>query len=117
MPPKGRPGVPIAALVLLALSGLFSGWDAAPTLASPGGLVNPGFEDGVLNGSPSGWTVVQPVPDAVKVVGTEGPSQFPAYADMGNVTVAPFKGTLMLRLGSPKRLAESQNRNPNLVRQ
>ncbi len=84
--------------------------------ASPLGLLNPGFESGVLDGSPANWTVVSAV-DAVKVVDSEGPAEFATYADMGNITVSPYKGNLMLRLGTPKRIAESQNRGANTVSQ
>ncbi|MDP3062879.1 MAG: hypothetical protein Q8O40_06690 [Chloroflexota bacterium] len=41
---------------------------------------------------------------------SEGPAESSTYADMGNITVSPFRGRLMLRLGTPKRLAESQGR-------
>jgi len=48
----------------------------AATLAAAGGLQNPGFEDGILNGAPKSWTVQQPVPDVALVVGAEGPGQY-----------------------------------------
>ncbi len=88
--------------------------DRPPTSAS-GGLVNPGFESGTLNGNPWGWTVVNPVADVVRVVGTEGPAQFPTYVDMGNITVSPYKGNLMLRTGTPQRLAQNQDKGDNKV--
>src|SRR5512145_2364903 len=102
--------LPLAALLLLLLS------DSPQTFGS-GGLVNPGFESGALDGAPAGWTVVNPVADVVRVVDTEGPAEFPTYADMGNVTVTPYRGNLMLRTGTPQRLAQNQNRGNNLVRQ
>src|SRR3990170_2199586 len=95
------------AVVTLVVLAFFAWRDGAITQASPGGLLNPGFEAGLAS-----WTV-QSSPDAVTVVGAEGPAQFPTYADMGDVTVTPFKGTRMLRLGTPKRISESQNPNLN----
>ncbi len=89
----------------------------AATLAAIGGLQNPGFEDGILNGAPKSWTVQQPVPDVAVVVGAEGPSKFATYTDMGNVTVNPAKGNSMLRLGTPKRTAEKQVVGDNTVYQ
>src|SRR3989304_6405156 len=91
----------------------FIAWqDGAIPQAAPGGLLNPGFEAGTLDGPPKDWSPPLPVPDAksVIVVDSEGPGEFPTYADMGGVTVSPHKGSLMLRLGVPKRVAESKNR-------
>jgi hypothetical protein len=81
------------------------------------GLTNPGFESGVTGGLPSGWTAAQPIPDVVQVVGAEGPAQFPTYGDMGNIAVSPYKGNLMLRLGTPKRTSQSQSNGINSVSQ
>src|SRR3972149_6886964 len=100
------------AVVTLVVLAFFAWRDGPITQASPGGLLNPGFEDGTLDGLPKDWNPLLPVPDAksVIVVDSEGPGEFPAYADMGGGTVSPYKGSLMLRLGVPKRVAESQNR-------
>ncbi len=80
--------------------------------ATNGGLLNPGFENGTAN-----WMILQPVADTVVVVGAEGPSKFPTYLDMNNVTVLPFKGSSMLRLGAPRKLAENQKRGTNAISQ
>jgi PKD repeat protein len=88
-----------------------------PAAQAVGGLQNAGFEAGILNGPPQSWLVTQPVPDAAIVVGAEGPSAFGTYADMGGITVSPYRGNLMLRLGTPKRSAESQARGTNIVSQ
>src|SRR5206468_2417205 len=45
------------------------------------------------------------------------PSEFPTYADMGNVMVSPYKGNLMLRVGTPQRLSQNQARGNNTVTQ
>ena len=82
---------PIGAIIIIAAFLLAP----AATLAAAGGLQNPGFEDGILNGAPTSWMVQQPVPDVALVVGAEGPSKYTTYADMGNVTVNP-KGNSML---------------------
>ncbi|MBI4334498.1 MAG: hypothetical protein HY673_24850, partial [Chloroflexi bacterium] len=87
------------------------------TLAANGGLQNPGFEGGALNGPPNSWTVQQPPADAAVVVGSEGPGDFAAYRDMGSITVTPPKGNAMLRLGTPKRTAEKQPPGENTVYQ
>jgi PKD repeat protein len=96
-----RLGAISVAFVTLVLIGLLAWRDGPPTLASPGGLANPGFEDGL-----DPW-VIQSAADAATVVGQEGPADFQTYADQG-ITVSPFLGDLMLRLGSPKRIAEKQ---------
>ena len=59
----------VLAIVLLA------SWAQSParTSAVSTGLTNPGFESGVLGGLSDGWATSQPIPDAVKVVGAEGP--------------------------------------------
>ena len=60
------------------------------------GLLNPGFEQGLLN-----WRVTPTATDQAVVVGTEGPRDFPVYASRGT-TVTPFSGDSMLRLGTPR---------------
>src|SRR5512139_3175671 len=36
---------------------------------------------------------------------------------MGNITVSPYRGNLMLRTGTPQRLAQNQNKGNNIARQ
>lgn len=109
--------VPLLLLVALIAGGVSWAQQGDRTQAATGGLLNPGFEDGTLGGYPDSWTVTQPVPDVVKVVGSEGPAQFSTYASMGNVTVAPYKGNRMLRLGTPKQISENQTPGQNRVSQ
>ncbi|MEE8347880.1 MAG: PKD domain-containing protein [Dehalococcoidia bacterium] len=111
---SGRLGLLSAAFATLVLVALFSASDGSITLASPGGLLNPGFEDGQLGGFPVDWDVVQPVPDAVVVVDQEGPADSTTYADQ-NITVTPFIGELMQRTGSPKQLNQKQVRGENIA--
>ncbi|MBI4283130.1 MAG: hypothetical protein HY663_01510, partial [Chloroflexi bacterium] len=80
------------------------------TRAASTGLQNPGFEDGL-----TGWTISTPVADNVTVVGTDTATQWPAYTAMKVTSVSPFKGTKMLRLGTPKGVSESQNQGTNTV--
>ncbi len=98
----------VAALFTLVLAGLLL---TSPSTLAANDLLNLGFEDGALDGNPVNWTVMSSA-DSVKVVDTEGPSEFQTYADMGNVTVSPYQGNLMLRLGTPRR--NSQNQPPGL---
>ncbi|MBI4340271.1 MAG: hypothetical protein HY680_10040, partial [Chloroflexi bacterium] len=110
----------LRSLVLtLSFAALLLAAPASGILALSGGLLNPGFEEGQLDGPPQHWVVgpPSPAPDAALVVDSEGSSEFATYGDMGGVTVSPYKGVLMLRLGTPKRLAESQNRGDNTVSQ
>jgi hypothetical protein len=79
-----------AILALIAVLLLFLN-NGLPSSAA-GGLQNPGFESGTLDGSPVGWAVVNPVADVVRVVDAQGPAEFPTYVDMGNITVSPYKG-------------------------
>ncbi len=105
-------------LLLLGAAASLTWADAAPRqVGASSGLLNAGFEDGVLGGLPAAWSVDQPIPDAVVVVGQEDGLLFPTYTDMGNVVVQPYRGDRMLRLGTPKRTSENQNRGANAVRQ
>jgi hypothetical protein len=88
---------------LLILPLLSAAWSAHASLG------NPGFETGAL----APWAVTAAA-DAVTVTGTEGPTQFQVYAEKG-ITVAPYRGQKMLRLGTPKQTSESQNRGANRV--
>jgi len=81
----------------------------------PDGLQNAGFEQGGIGSAPLSWTVAAAVDRAV-TTGAEGPAQFSLYQDL-QLTVTPFRGAQMLRLGTPKRLAESQPRGSNAVTQ
>ncbi len=78
-------------------------------------FTNAGFEQGATGSAPLAW-IVASAADRVITVGAEGPAQFPIYQDAG-ITVAPYVGEQMLRLGTPKRLAESQPRGSNAVTQ
>ncbi len=80
-----------------------------------GGLRNSGFEDGVVGGDPTCWTVSQRN-DRVRVVGEEGPSSSAVYAEKG-ITVTPPLGDSMLAIGNPKQQGESQAKNPDIVKQ
>jgi PKD repeat protein len=81
------------------------------SLNATSGIVNEGFEDGTLDGLPSDWSATAPETQGVKVVDAEGPGEFPTYADMGNVTVSPYRGDRMLRLGGvPRQIAQHQDR-------
>jgi alpha-tubulin suppressor-like RCC1 family protein/sugar lactone lactonase YvrE len=68
----------------------------APAAATGSGVVNPGFEQGLL-----GWRHATGTADSAVVVAAEGPQQFPVY-DTRGVTVDPFTGDRMLRLGLPR---------------
>jgi len=107
----------VALLAFLFLSITFSASQHGTRVSAATGLQNPGFEGATLGGFPDAWDVAQPVPDTVKVVQAEGPADFPTYADMGNITVSPHKGSQMLRLGQPKRIAEAQSAGANTVSQ
>ena len=99
-------------LVVLA----FAWRDGAITQASPGGLLNPGFEDGL-----AGWTP-GPVADVVLAVGTESSVQCPTYANMTAdpqqpLVVTPYKGDGAVRAGGCKKINESQDRGINRLSQ
>ena len=106
----------LLALLALLVAGIALWSGSANPVRAAAGLVNPGFESGALNGDPVGWTVASRA-DAVQVDDTETPAEFPTYADMGNVTVSPYRGNLMLRLGTPQRLDANQIKGNNIVRQ
>ncbi|TMB98887.1 MAG: PKD domain-containing protein [Chloroflexi bacterium] len=92
------------ALAVLALSiAVLALADTRSGLASTGGLVNPGFESGAAP-----WVIS--AADVGLVTGTETSAQCATYADMGNLTVAPYKGSKDLRLGGCKRINENENR-------
>jgi PKD repeat protein len=81
-----------------------------PSVAADSGLANRGFEDGAAD-----WTL-QPGPDGFAgVVESEGPAQFPTYANMDNTTVDPHMGQKMLRLGVPKGPSENQKPGENIA--
>ena len=101
---------------ILAFIGLVSMNDGPGAQASAGSLINPGFEEGILHGSPKDWTV-ESEPDVVVVIGSEGPAEVPIYGDLGNITVVPYMGDLMLRIGSPKKVSEKQPSGQNTVSQ
>jgi hypothetical protein len=88
---------------------------AALVQAAGSGVQNAGFEQGAIGSAPVAWTVVAAA-DRVVTTGVEGPNTFGIYKDL-NVTVSPYRGAQMLRLGTPKRISESQNRGSNAVSQ
>jgi hypothetical protein len=102
---------------LVALAAAFPLLAGAALVSSnpPAGLQNAGFELGAIGAAPQAWTVAAAT-DRVVTVGAEGPAQFPVYKDVA-VTVTPYRGAQMLRLGTPKKLAESQVRGSNAVTQ
>jgi hypothetical protein len=106
---RGRFSGLTVALVVLALAGISLG-DPSSGAASPGGLLNPGFESGL-----AGWTAT--AADVALVVGTDSSTQCPTYTDMGVASVQPFKGLKALRLGGCKKINESQNRGDNKASQ
>jgi len=110
-----RLGAAAAALLLLALLPLQGARLLQTGLGAGDGPSNLGFEDGVLDGAPLDWTVTSAA-DAVKVVDSEGPSEFSTYADRG-ITVHPNDGARMLRLATPKKVSQSQPRGSNAVTQ
>lgn len=105
----------ILTFLAVALAGVFIAGNGTSAVAATG-PVNLGFESGTLDGAPQGWTV-QSQADSVRVVDTQPPSEFPTYVDMGNVTVAPYTGNLMARLGTPRRYSQSQTRGLNWISQ
>lgn len=116
---KKNLGIVGVVLAMTMVAGLVP-WSSSSLVgaSTAGGLLNAGFEEGILGGYPVDWNVPG-ASDTVKVVGPEGPDQFPAYTvmlDEGEV-VEPYRGDLMLRLGSPKGIAESQPVGQNTVRQ
>lgn len=105
------------ALIVAAASALPIAAIGGPQQAdSAQSLLNPGFEDGPLGAAPQSWTVASAA-DSVTVTDTDGPADFATYAEMGNVVVEPNRGDQMLRLGTPKRGSENQNRGVNSVSQ
>ena len=81
----------------------------SPALAQDGPL-NLGFEDGDAN-----WNIIQEA-EFVGVVGAEGPSVSSSYEDL-NLTIEPFNGNKMLRLGTPKKKNEKMQTGLNRVSQ
>ena len=94
MSPK-RAALLTSALILVSALVAFSGSAVA---ATGSGLLNAGFESGLL---PPSWQSAAGAAEAAVVVGVEGPSGFPVYASR-DVTVAPDAGSSMLRLGTPR---------------
>ena len=83
---------------------------AAP-LSSALAASNLGFEQPPLpDGTPPGWTLTA-ADRAVLTDGEDG-SDFTIYADY-SISVPPLQGLRSLRLGTPKRIDESQNRGTN----
>ena len=99
----GREGLKFQAAALSLASLLLAPCAAAQSFDN-------GFEDGL-----GGW-VRGPSADPIEIVGSEGPGQFAVYADL-NVTVEPYNGDFMLRLGTPKLGNETQTRGINRISQ
>jgi hypothetical protein len=78
------------AVVVLAVAALVG------ALPPSGGIQNAGFETGTVGAAPPSWTAN----GTAITVGAEGPAQFPIYQDKG-VTVVPYRGARMARLGIP----------------
>ena len=62
----------------------------------PTGLRNPGFEEGLKY-----WDVSMPAGGSATVVGTQGPNQPSIFREL-HISVDPYTGVKMLRLGAPK---------------
>jgi len=107
--PCGKKSNNIAKVTILAvfLAGFLI---QSHTVAAAEDLQNAGFETGSL----APWQASSPA-DAALVVGTEG-ATFQTYANLG-ITVNPKIGNYMVRLGSPKQVAEKQPRGNNIVSQ
>ncbi len=69
------------------------------------GPANLGFENGL-----GPWLPVPEPSEAIVVVGTEGPNQFPVYGEEGVGDVDPNRGNFMLRLYTPSLNSENSNR-------
>lgn len=104
-------GVLLVALIATVLVSSITG-GAASIRASAQGPANLGFEDGVSGGVPIGWTA-DPVADVAVVVSSEGPPAFSYYPEIVN----PYRGDLMLRIGTPKKTNEKQESGPTTVSQ
>jgi len=75
------------------------------------GPLNLGFEDGVSN-----WEIIEPVAESIVVKSADGPVDSTTYADL-NLTVKPFDGSNMLRLGTPKQKNEKMEQGSNTITQ
>jgi hypothetical protein len=73
-------------------------------------LHNLGFEEGKAH-----WKTISEA-ESVVVKGTEGPDDSPTYADL-DLTVEPFNGSNMLRLGTPKQKREKMEQGSNTITQ
>ena len=102
-----------SAVVVALILVLVAIW-AGPAVAAAVGPRNLGFE-----GNLAPW-IPNPAPPAVGtpvVVAAEGPGQFPVYTDMGVLTVDPWGGQMMLRLGVPKGTDSNQVKGVESVSQ
>ncbi len=79
------------------------------------GPVNLGFEAPWTAGAPLGWSVGAETDD-VAVVDEETGEDSPSYVDPP-VTITPHAGDQMLRIGTPKLIAETQEQGPTSVTQ
>ncbi len=99
----GREGLKFQAAALSLASLLLAPCAAAASFDN-------GFEDGL-----GGWMKTNQA-DPIEIVEAEGPDQFAVYDDL-NVTVLPYQGKFMLRLGTPKQGNETQTRGINTISQ
>jgi hypothetical protein len=110
-----KTGIFLIRILLAALIGLnfipFIGSSTAYANHVNTGLTNPGFEDDL-----TGWNVVRPVADSVSVIDSDN-----FYTGPGNhdspVLVTPYRGDKMLRLGTPKKVNQKQQKGKNSVEQ
>jgi len=104
----GREGLKFGAAAL-SLAGLLL---AASASAAPG--FSNGFEDNDFGG----WEIISRAgPNEIEIVGAEGSDQFPVYGNELDELVEPYKGELMLRMGTPKTRNETQPRGVNAISQ
>ncbi|MEO6397135.1 MAG: PKD domain-containing protein, partial [Tepidiformaceae bacterium] len=104
--------LPVLTFFVLVLAVAAGTGGRSSVSAAVGPLTNAGFES-----NEAGWSFVGP--DAAKVVGTEGPADFSAYAGTpdGDIKVSPNLGTKMARLGTPKASSSSQQNGINSISQ
>jgi hypothetical protein len=78
----------------------------------------PGFSNGFEDNDFGGWEIISRAgPNEIEIVGAEGSDQFPVYGNELDELVEPYKGELMLRMGTPKTRNETQPRGVNAISQ
>ncbi len=82
--------------------------------ASASAQFSNGFEDNEFGG----WEITSRAgPNEIEIVGPEGAGQFPVYGSELDLSVEPYNGDLMLRIGTPKTSNETQPRGVNAISQ